>query len=93
MKVNKHGVVYYSPIYNWSHVDVMAYIENFNIKCHLYTDGLTDFKWGPAGPWAAREHTGSMQKGWEEVYNINPLIVKKAVRHITSVAKFLENSK
>jgi len=34
-----------------------------------------------------------MQKGWEEVYNINPSIVEKAVRHITSVAKFLENSK
>ncbi|GAH96112.1 unnamed protein product, partial [marine sediment metagenome] len=39
----------------------------------------------------AREHTGSIQKGWEEVYNINPSIVEKAARHITSAAEFLEN--
>jgi len=47
--------------------------------------------WLGTGPWAAREHTGSIQKGWEEVYNINPSIVEKAAKHITSAAKYLEN--
>ena len=43
MDINKHGVVYYSPIYNWSHEDVMAYIENFNIKLpplYRWTNGF-----------------------------------------------------
>jgi len=49
--------------------------------------------WLETGPWAAREHTGSIQKVWEEVYNINSSIVEKAAKYITSAAKFLENSK
>jgi len=92
MKVNKHGVVYYSPIYNWSHEDVMAYIEYFNIKLPPLYKWANGFQVG-TGPWAAREHTDSIQKGWEEVYNINPSIVEKAAKHITSAAKFLDNSK
>jgi len=91
MKVNKHGVVYYSPIYNWSHEDVLAYIECFNIKLPPLYKWTNGFKVG-TGPWAAREYTGSIQNGWEEVYSINPSIVEKAARHITSAAKFLDNS-
>jgi len=90
MNVNKHGVVYYSPIYNWNHEDVMAYIEYFNIKLPPLYKWANGFQVG-TGPWAAREHTGSIQKGWEEVYNINPSIVEKAAKHITSAVKFLEN--
>jgi len=48
MDINKHGVVYYSPIYNWGHEDVMAYIEHFNIKLPLYINGLMVLKWEPA---------------------------------------------
>jgi len=91
MKVNKHGVVYYSPIYDWSHEDLLAYIEHFNIKLPPLYRWFNGFQVG-TGPWAAREHTGSIQKGWEEVYNINPLIVKKAAKHITSAKSFLKNS-
>ena len=90
MKVNKHGVVYYSPIYDRSHEDLLAYIEHFNIKLPPLYRWAKGFQVG-TGPWAAREHTGSIQKGWEEVYNINPLIVKKAARHINSATKFLDN--
>ena len=90
MDVNKHGVVYYSPIYNWSHEDVMSYVEYFNIKLPPLYKWANGFQVG-TGPWAAREHTGSIQKGWEEVYNINPSIVEKAAKHLNSAAKFLEN--
>ena len=90
MKVNKHGVVYYSPIYNRSHEDVLAYIEHFNIKLPPLYKWTKGFQVG-TGPWAAREHTDSIQKGWEEVYNINPLIVEKAAKHIISASEFLKN--
>jgi len=91
MKTNKHGVVYYSPIYNRSHEDLLTYIEHFNIKLPPLYEWTNGFQVG-TGPWAAREHTDSIQKGWEDVYNINPSIVKKAARYIISAAKFLENT-
>jgi len=70
----------------------MAHIEHFNIKLPPLYKWANGFQVG-TGPWAAREHTGSIQKGWEEVYNINPSIVEKAAKHLNSAAKFLENSK
>ena len=41
------------------------------------------------GPWAAREYTGSIENGWQEVYEIEPKIVERAAYYIESAADFL----
>lgn len=90
MNLDEHGVIRYAPIYDWNHEDVLAYVEYFNIKWPPLYQWANGFQVG-TGPWAAREYTGSIQNGWKEIYNINPLIVKKSAKYITSASEFLKN--
>jgi hypothetical protein len=41
-------------------------------------------------PWPARQHTGSAENGWREVYDIDPSIVQSAAEVIPDAARFLE---
>ena len=44
-----------------------------------------------SGCWAARQWTGSIEKGWQEVYSIDPNVVKEAATLIPSAEEYVRN--
>ncbi|GAB4112643.1 MAG: hypothetical protein Kow00103_02530 [Candidatus Caldatribacteriota bacterium] len=91
MDIDEYGVVRYAPIYRWNHEDVLTYIEYFKIQLPPFYFWTNGFQVG-TGPWAAREYTGSIENGWQEVYEIEPQIVEKAAHYLESAADFLKNN-
>ena len=88
MDIDEHSVGRYAPIHDWSHEDVLVYMEYFDIDWPPFYFWTNGFQVG-TGPWAAREYTGSIQNGWQEVYEIEPEIVARAAYYIESAAEFL----
>ena len=88
MDVDEHGVVRYAPIYDWQHEDLLAYMEYYEIDWPPFYFWTNGFQVG-TGPWAAREYTGSIENGWQEVYEIEPAIVERAAYYLDSAANFL----
>ncbi len=90
MDVDEHQVVRYAPIYDWHHEDILAYMEYFDIEWPPFYFWTNGFQVG-TGPWAAREYTGSIDNGWQEIYEIEPQIVETAAQYLDSAVEFLEN--
>ena len=88
MDIDEHGVVRYAPIYDWRHEDLLAYMEYYEIDWPPFYFWANGFQVG-TGPWAAREYTGSIQNGWQEVYEIEPEVVERAAYYLDSAADFL----
>lgn len=86
---NNRGVTRFSPIADWSHEDVLAFIHYYNIPVPPIYGWKNGYLVG-TGPWAARQWTGSIENGWAEVYDIDPSVVKDAALHIQSAADFLK---
>jgi len=85
---NKQGITRYSPISDWTHEDVLKAISYFQITLpplYFCKDG---FKIG-TGPWPARPYTGTVENGWQEVYDIEPGVVVAAAEHIEMARFFL----
>lgn len=87
---NSQGVTRYSPIADWTHEDVLAYIHYKNLPLPPFYKWQNGYYCG-THPWAARQWTGSIQNGWREVYNIDKSIVIKAAKYIPSAAEFLKS--
>lgn len=81
------GVTRYSPLMNWTHEHVLAYI-------HYHALPLPPIYGWPNGylcgthPWPARQHTHG--NGWQEVYDIDPSVVTAAAEKIDGARRFLE---
>lgn len=84
------GEVRYSPLADWSHEMILAYLHYNNIELPPIYKWENGFKCG-THPWPSRMHTGSIENGWREVYNIDPEIVKGAAEKIKSARHFLES--
>jgi 3'-phosphoadenosine 5'-phosphosulfate sulfotransferase (PAPS reductase)/FAD synthetase len=84
------GVTRYSPLSDWRHEDVLAFIHYHNIPLPPFYDWANGYYCG-THPWAARQWTGSTQNGWREVYGIDPDIVRDAALHIDSAKQYLES--
>jgi len=82
------GVTRYSPLANWSHEEILAFIHYYNIEMPPIYDWHNGYLCG-THPWAARQWTGSVENGWKEVYEIEPEIVKEAAKVIESAKIFL----
>lgn len=86
---NASGMTRYSPISEWRHEDILAFL-------HYYKPALPPFYGWKNGfycgthPWAARQWTGSIENGWSEVYGIDPDIVRNAAEKIPSAEVFLK---
>jgi len=91
LDIDEYEVVRYAPIYDWHHEDVLAYMEYFDIEWPPFYFWNNGFQVG-TGPWAAREYTGSIENGWQEVYEIEPQIVEVAARYLDSATEFLRNN-
>lgn len=83
------GVTRFSPLADWSHEEVLAYIHYYNLVMPPIYDWKNGYLCG-THPWAARQWTGSIENGWKEVYEIEPDIVKEAAKKIPSAKEFLK---
>lgn len=86
---NSKGVTRYSPISEWTHEEVLAYIHYHDLPIPPIYGWKNGYYCG-THPWAARQWTGSIENGWREVYDIDKDIVLEASSYIQSAKKFLE---
>lgn len=84
------GVTRFSPLADWSHEDILAFIHYYSVPLPPFYDWPNGYYCG-THPWPARQWTGSIQNGWKEVYAIDPSIVKNAAQLIPSAREFLES--
>jgi 3'-phosphoadenosine 5'-phosphosulfate sulfotransferase (PAPS reductase)/FAD synthetase len=83
------GVTRYSPMADWSHEDILAYIHYHNLNLppfYKYKKGYLC----STHPWPARQYTGSIHNGWREIYDIDKAIVVNAAKYLNSAEVFLE---
>lgn len=86
------GVTRYSPLADWSHEDILAFIHYYQVALPPIYEWKKGYLCG-THPWAARQWTGSVENGWSEVYEIEPGIVENAAKIISSAKKFLKSLK
>lgn len=84
-----HGVTRYSPLADWRHEDILAYIHYHNLPVPPIYGWKNGYLCG-THPWPARQYTGSVENGWKEIYDIDPSIVESASEKIESARHFLE---
>lgn len=86
------GITRYSPLANWRHEDVLAYIHYHELSLPPIYDWYNGYKCG-THPWPARQWTQDTMSAWAEVYAIDQSIVIGAAKSITSAAEYLEAKK
>lgn len=84
-----NGITRYSPIYNWTHEEVLAVCFYYNVSMPPIYDWVNGWVVG-SGAWAARQWTRTTQNGWKEVYSIDRTIVIEAAQYIDSAKDFLD---
>lgn len=89
---NGHGVTRYSPISDWTHEQILAYIHYYNLEMPPIYGWKNGYLCG-THPWPARQWTGSVENAWAEIYEIENSIVVEAAEHIQSAKDFLESIK
>lgn len=83
------GVTRYSPLADWKHEHILAYIHYNKIPLPPIYGWKNGYTCG-THPWPARQWTGSIENGWQEIYDIDPSIVTAAAEKIESARHFLE---
>lgn len=83
------GITRYSPLSEWGHIHILAYIHYHALPLPPIYEWKNGYLCG-THPWPARQHTGSVENGWREVYEIDPSIVQQAAEIIPDAAKCLE---
>ncbi len=87
---NGQGITRYSPMSDWTHEQVLAYIHYYNLEMPPIYKWKNGYLCG-THPWPARQWTGSVENAWEEVYEIDSSIVSEAAKHIQSAKDYLES--
>ena len=87
---NIRGITRYSPLSDWSHEEILAYIHYNNLAMPPIYDWDNGFLCG-THPWPARQWTESIEKAWEEVFKIDSSIVLDAAEYFESARVFLDN--
>lgn len=87
---NAQGVTRYSPLSDWTHEQILAYIHYHQLALPPFYGWKNGYYCG-THPWAARQWTGNIQNGWSEVYDIDKSIVEQAAGFIPSAKVFLNS--
>lgn len=82
------GVTRYSPLAGWSHEAVLAYIHYYQVPIPPIYEWYNGYLCG-THPWPARQWT---QNAWEEIYDIDPEVVKEAAGHIQGAKQYLQQN-
>lgn len=85
---NAAGVIRYSPLADWPHEMLLAYIAYHKLPLPPIYDWKDGYRCG-THPWPSRMGMKSQNQGWQEVYDIDPSIVRLAAEKIDSAANFL----
>lgn len=83
------GVTRYSPLADWSHEHILAYIHYHKLPLPPIYGWHNGYLCG-THPWPARPKTGSEENGWREVYNIDPNVVITAAELIPGAKAYME---
>ena len=83
------GEVRYSPLADWPHEMILAYIHYHNLPLPPIYEWKDGFKCG-THPWPSRMYMSSLEQGYEEVYEIDSSILVAAADVIESARCFLE---
>lgn len=86
---NAEGITRYSPMRDWTHEQVLAFIHYYHIPLPPIYGWPNGYRVG-TGPWPARQWTGSIRQGWAEVWQIDQRIVRQAASMLPSAAAFLQ---
>lgn len=86
---DKKGVTRFSPLSEWKHEHILAYIHYHGLSLPPIYDWHNGYKCG-THPWPARPYTPDIKSGWKEIYDIDPDIVVKAAEKIKSAKEFME---
>ena len=87
---NGKGVTYFSPLADWSHEMILAYIAYNNLPLPPIYGWVNGYKCG-THPWPARQHTQTATNAWHEINSIDPTLLEEAVKHsIVSAIEFME---
>ncbi|MFG6378583.1 MAG: phosphoadenosine phosphosulfate reductase family protein [Lachnospiraceae bacterium] len=89
--INKQGITRYSPISDWTHEQVLAFIHYYNLELPPIYNWKNGYLCG-THPWPARQWTESIENAWIEIYEIDSSIVIEAAEYIQSAKDFLEKS-
>lgn len=87
MYTDGKGVTRYSPLADWRHEDILAYIHYNELSLPPIYDWHNGYKCG-THPWSARQWTKG--NGWAEVYDIDPTIIESAAEYIPAAADYLK---
>ena len=86
--VDREGFLRYSPLADWKHEHILAYIHYHRLALPPIYDWPDGYRLG-THPWPARQHTRSVEDGWRQVYFVDPSIVIAAADKIESAKAFL----
>lgn len=86
---NGQGITRYSPLSDWTHEQVLAYIHYYNLEMPPIYNWKNGYVCG-THPWPARQWTGSIENAWAEIYVIDSSIVIEAAECIQSAKEFLD---
>ena len=86
---NGQGVTRYSPLSDWSHEEILAFIHYYGVELPPIYTWKNGYLCG-THPWAARQWTGSVDNGWKEVFEIDRSIVEKAAEYFPEAKAVLD---
>lgn len=86
---NRQGITRYSPLSDWSHEEILAFIHYYGVELPPIYDWKNGYLCG-THPWAARQWTGSVENGWKEVFEIDRSIVEKAAEYFPEAKAVLD---
>lgn len=82
------GVVRYSPIADWTHEEVLAFLKYHSVGLPPNYSWPRGFRVG-TGPWPARQYTKGIMHGFSEVDAIDPAIVRGAAEVLPQAREYL----
>ncbi|MGW7505901.1 phosphoadenosine phosphosulfate reductase domain-containing protein [Streptomyces albidoflavus] len=85
---NAKGITRYSPISHWSHEAVFALIDREQLPMPPCYDWPRGYQVG-TGAWPARQWTRDHDHGFEEVWQIDPDVVRHAAPELPPAADWL----
>lgn len=86
---NGQGVTRYSPLSDWTHEQILAYIHYYDLAMPPIYEWKNGYLCGTHA-WPARQWTGSIENAWAEIYEIDSSIVAEAADYFQSAKEYLE---
>lgn len=86
---NRQGVTRYSPLSEWTHEQILAFIHYYNLEMPPIYEWENGYLCG-THPWPARQWTKDIQNAWKEIYRIDTSIVIEAADYFPSAKEFLD---